>query len=148
MSEKDKGPSPLAKEQPSEPTENQNPITKVKGIDAVGILWTFGKCLTALLPVYLAGYYRVSSSLVVFGLALYSGWKHNRQAKEARLRSAVQLLNEDSESSSSLYRSQKDLPVWVRTLNKAEKIKANQKVLRDTSAYVSDVATQPTTFWG
>lgn len=116
MSEKDTGPSPLAKEQPGEPKENQNPIPKAKGIDAVGILWTFGKCLTALLPIYLAGYYRVSSSLVVFGLALYSGWKHTREAKEARLRSAIQLLNDEHESSSSVYRSQKDLPAWVRKI--------------------------------
>lgn len=120
MSEKDPGPSPLAKDQPSEPSENQNPIPRAKGIDAVGILWTFGKCLTALLPVYLAGYYRVTGSLVVFGLALYSGWKHTREAKEARLRSAIQLLNEEHESSSSVCRSQKDLPAWVRKLNKAE----------------------------
>lgn len=121
MSEKDTGPSPFAKEQPSEPTENQNPIPEAKGIDAMGILWTFGKCLTALLPFYLAGYYRVSSSLVVFGLALYSGWKHTREVKEARLRSAIQLLNEDNESY-SVHTSQKDLPAWVSRPNKAEQI--------------------------
>lgn len=125
MSDNDTGTSLLSKDKRSECSENQNPVPTDKGIDAVGILWTFGKCLTALLPVYLAGYYRVSSSLVVFGLALYSGWKHTRAVKEARLRSAIQLLNEKSESSSSVYRSQKDLPAWVRNLNKAEQIKAN-----------------------
>lgn len=117
MSAKDTLPSSSANEQPNEARKKQNPIHKVKGIDAMGILWTFGKCLTALLPVYLAGYYRLSSSLVVFGLALYSGWKHTREAKEARLRSAIQLLNEEHELSSSMY-SQKDLPAWVRKLNK------------------------------
>lgn len=135
MSEKDTGPSSSSKEQPG---ENQNPVPTARGIDAVGILWTFGKCLTALLPVYLAGYYRVSSSLVVFGLALYSGWKHTRAVKEARLRSAIQLLNEEHESSSSVFRSQKDLPAWVRNLNKAEQIKTNQKVLRDCELCVSE----------
>lgn len=133
MSEKDTGPTSSAKEQASEPRESQNP--EANGIDAMGILWTFGKCLTALLPVYLAGYYRVSSSLLVFGLALYSGWKHTREAKEARLRSAIQLLNEEHESSSGVYRSQKDLPAWVRTLNKAEQRKPNK------SMSVSDVVT-------
>lgn len=120
MSEKDTGENSLLKEQSGEPREEQNPVPPGKGIDAMGILWTFGKCLTALLPVYLAGYYRVSSSLVVFGLALYSGWKHTRTAKEARLRSAMQLLNEEHESSSSVFKSQKDLPAWVRNLNKTE----------------------------
>lgn len=116
MSEKETGPSPLAKEQASD--SGETPTPKATGINPVGILWTFGKCLTALLPVYLAGYYRVSSTLVVFGLALYSGWKHTRDAKEARLRSAIQLLSGEQESSSSVYTSQKDLPAWVRNRNK------------------------------
>ncbi|TSZ54736.1 Extended synaptotagmin-1 [Bagarius yarrelli] len=113
MSEKDTGASSSSKEQASEPKENHSPSPPARGIDAVGILWTFGKCLTALLPVYLAGYYRVSGSLVVFGLALYSGWKHSRQVKEARLRSAIQLLTEEQESSNSVYGSRKDLPAWT-----------------------------------
>ncbi|KAK3557158.1 hypothetical protein QTP70_024713 [Hemibagrus guttatus] len=132
MSEKDTGPSSLSKEQPS---ENQNPVPTAKGIDAVGILWTFGKCLTALLPVYLAGYYRVSSSLVVFGLALYSGWKHTRAVKEARLRSAIQLLTEEHESSSSVYRSQKDLPAWVNFPD-VEKVEWLNKVIQQAWPFI------------
>ncbi|XP_048856220.1 extended synaptotagmin-1 isoform X10 [Brienomyrus brachyistius] len=62
------------------------------------VLWTFGRCLSALLPVYLAGYYRISTGLLVFGLTFYTGWKHARDAKEARLRSAMQSL-EDGEGS-------------------------------------------------
>lgn len=126
MSEKeDTGPSPLVKEQAGDSREN--PIPKGAGINAVGILWTFGKCLTALLPVYLAGYYRVSSTLVVFGLALYSGWKHTREAKEARLKSAIQLLSEEHGSSSSVYTSQKDLPAWVRKQNKLKHTKPSRE---------------------
>lgn len=62
------------------------------------VLWTFGRCLSALLPVYLAGYYRISTGLLVFGLTVYTGWKHARDAKEARLRSAMQSL-EDGQGS-------------------------------------------------
>ncbi|MCJ8729287.1 hypothetical protein PDJAM_G00104430 [Pangasius djambal] len=135
MSEKDPGPSSSAKEQPSEPRDNQNPIPEARGIDALGILWTFGKCLTALLPIYLAGYYRVSSSLVVFGLALYSGWKHTREAKEARLRSAIQLLNEEHESSRSVYTSQKDLPAWVNFPD-VEKVEWLNKVIQQAWPFI------------
>ncbi|KAF4083592.1 hypothetical protein AMELA_G00143650 [Ameiurus melas] len=135
MSEKDTEPSSPAKEQPSEPGEIQSPTPEARGIDAMGILWTFGKCLTALLPVYLAGYYRVSSSLLVFGLALYSGWKHTREAKEARLRSAIQLLNEEHESSSGVYRSPKDLPAWVNFPD-VEKVEWLNKVIQQAWPFI------------
>ncbi|XP_060775117.1 extended synaptotagmin-1 [Neoarius graeffei] len=134
MSAKDTLPSSSANEQPNEARKKQNPIHKVKGIDAMGILWTFGKCLTALLPVYLAGYYRLSSSLVVFGLALYSGWKHTREAKEARLRSAIQLLNEEHELSSSMY-SQKDLPAWVNFPD-VEKVDWLNKIIQQAWPFI------------
>lgn len=88
---------------------------KPKGISAVAVLWTFGKCLGALLPVYLAGYYRVSTSLLVFGMMVYTGWKHAREAKEARLRSAIQLLsNEQEYTSMKVSKIKRDLPAWVR----------------------------------
>lgn len=88
---------------------------KPRGIDAVAVLWTFGKCLGALLPVYLAGYYRVSTSLLVFGLMVYTGWKHAREAKETRLRSAIQLLNNEQEyTTMKVSKIKRDLPAWVR----------------------------------
>lgn len=91
-------------------------VAQTKLFDAKAILWTFGKCLTALLPVYLAGYYRMSTSLVVFGMMVYAGWKHTREAKEARLRSAIQLVSDEQEyMSSKSFRSRRDLPSWVRT---------------------------------
>lgn len=86
-----------------------------KGISAVAVLWTFGKCLGALLPVYLAGYYRVSTSLLVCGMMVYTGWKHAREAKEARLRSAIQFLNNEEEyTSRSVSKIKRELPAWVR----------------------------------
>lgn len=111
MSEKDKDTEPSASETKQKEESSDKIVARVKRIDAVGILWTFGKCLTALLPVYLAGYYRVSSSLVVFGLALYSGWKHTRSAKEARLKSAMQLFSQDSGIED---KNNRDVPAWVR----------------------------------
>lgn len=112
------------KSEPTEPkgAEGSNPPSdgaedpvKVKGISAVAVLWTFGKCLSALLPVYLAGYYRVSTSLLVFGMMVYTGWKHVREAKEERLRSAMQLLSDgDDYASSRLSKIKRDLPAWVR----------------------------------
>uniref|UniRef100_A0A8C6PV30 Extended synaptotagmin-like protein 1b n=1 Tax=Nothobranchius furzeri TaxID=105023 RepID=A0A8C6PV30_NOTFU len=88
--------------------------TKPRGISAVAVLWTFGKCLGALLPVYLAGYYRVSTSLLVCGMMVYTGWKHAREAKEERLRSAMQLLDNEEECAyTNVSKIKRDLPAWV-----------------------------------
>lgn len=88
---------------------------KPKGISAVAVLWTFGKCLGALLPVYLAGYYRVSTSLLVCGMMVYTGWKHAREAKEERWRSAIQLhSNEEEYTSRKVSKIKRELPAWVR----------------------------------
>ncbi|KAL6458531.1 hypothetical protein MHYP_G00337610 [Metynnis hypsauchen] len=110
--------------------------TAVRGrrIDPMAILWTFGKCLTALLPVYLAGYYRVSTSLVVFGLMVYSGWKHTREAKEARLKAAMQSLGEDQESCSASV-ANRDLPAWV-SFPDVEKVEWLNKVIQQAWPYI------------
>uniref|UniRef100_A0A3B4C9Q8 Extended synaptotagmin-like protein 1b n=1 Tax=Pygocentrus nattereri TaxID=42514 RepID=A0A3B4C9Q8_PYGNA len=109
-------------------------ISEEKTIDPMAILWTFGKCLTALLPVYLAGYYRVSTSLVVFGLMVYSGWKHTREAKEARLKAAMQSLGEDQESCSASV-AQRDLPAWVNFPD-VEKVEWLNKVIQQAWPYI------------
>ena len=96
-------------------TAAQAEAPKPKGISAVAVLWTFGKCLGALLPVYLAGYYRVSTSLLVCGMMVYTGWKHAREAKEARLKSAIHFLDSEDECTSShMSRIKRELPTWVR----------------------------------
>lgn len=98
-------------------TAAQAEAPKPKGISAVAVLWTFGKCLGALLPVYLAGYYRVSTSLLVCGMMVYTGWKHAREAKEARLKSAIQFLDSEDEcTSSQMSRIKRELPAWVRNV--------------------------------
>uniref|UniRef100_A0A3B4Z4H5 Extended synaptotagmin-1-like n=1 Tax=Stegastes partitus TaxID=144197 RepID=A0A3B4Z4H5_9TELE len=109
---------------------------KPKGISAVAVLWTFGKCLGALLPVYLAGYYRVSTSLLVFGMMVYTGWKHAREAKEARLRTAFQLLNNEEEyTSMKVSKIKRDLPAWVNFPD-VEKVEWLNKVLQQVWPFV------------
>ncbi|XP_044204052.1 extended synaptotagmin-1 isoform X2 [Thunnus albacares] len=107
-----------------------------KGISAVAVLWTFGKCLGALLPVYLAGYYRVSTSLLVFGMMVYTGWKHAREAKEARLKSAIQLLsNEEEYTSRKVSKIKRDLPAWINFPD-VEKVEWLNKVLQQVWPFV------------
>ncbi|XP_041808275.1 extended synaptotagmin-1 [Chelmon rostratus] len=109
---------------------------KPKGISAVAVLWTFGKCLGALLPVYLAGYYRVSTSLLVFGMMVYTGWKHAREAKEARLRSAIQFLdNEEEYTSRKVSKIKRELPSWVNFPD-VEKVEWLNKVLQQVWPFV------------
>uniref|UniRef100_A0A8C1ZVL0 Extended synaptotagmin-like protein 1b n=1 Tax=Cyprinus carpio TaxID=7962 RepID=A0A8C1ZVL0_CYPCA len=123
--------------------EMYDPKTKI--FDAKAILWTFGKCLTALLPVYLAGYYRMSTSLVVFGMVVYAGWKHTRETKEARLKSAVELVNDEQEYiSSKSFRSRRDLPSWVNFPD-VEKVEWLNKVIRKTFLFTfqSNVSSTP-----
>lgn len=85
------------------------------GERAVSVLWSFGKCLGALLPVYLAGYYGFSISVVLFGLMIYMGWKHSRLEKVMRLESAMYIQeNERAFTTEKAFKAKRDLPPWVR----------------------------------
>ncbi|KAK2914947.1 hypothetical protein Q8A73_005541 [Channa argus] len=109
---------------------------KPKGVSAVAVLWTFGKCLGALLPVYLAGYYRVSTSLLVCGMMVYTGWKHAREAKETRLKSAMQLLDDEQEHASMrMSKIKRELPAWVNFPD-VEKVEWLNKVLQQVWPFV------------
>lgn len=93
-----------------------SPSQQRPGDRAVSVLWSFGKCLGALLPVYLAGYYGFSITLVLFGLIIFMGWKHSRLDKTMRLKSAMYLLeNERAFTTESVFRAKRDLPPWVST---------------------------------
>nr|XP_046239959.1 extended synaptotagmin-1 isoform X1 [Scatophagus argus] len=123
-----------SEEKPQSIAETEAP--KPRGISAVAVLWTFGKCLGALLPVYLAGYYRVSTSLLVFGMMVYTGWKHAREAKEARLKSAIQLLNNEEEyTSKKVSKIKRELPAWVNFPD-VEKVEWLNKVLQQVWPFV------------
>uniref|UniRef100_A0A8C7JDY8 Extended synaptotagmin-like protein 1a n=1 Tax=Oncorhynchus kisutch TaxID=8019 RepID=A0A8C7JDY8_ONCKI len=94
------------------PEEMQPP--KPPGQHAVTVLWSFGKFLATLLPVYLAGYFGFSISLVLFGLMVYIGWKHSRNEKVMRLRSAMFVLeNERAYTTARAFMSKQELPPWV-----------------------------------
>lgn len=105
----------------AEPGIGMEPLAPVsenqpQGERAVSVLWSFGKCLGALLPVYLAGYYGFSVSIVLFGLVIYMGWKHGRQEKVMRLKSAMYLLENEREfTTQTVFRAKRDLPPWVST---------------------------------
>nr|XP_057911715.1 extended synaptotagmin-1 isoform X1 [Doryrhamphus excisus] len=129
------GPGEAEKNAPSPGSEVQT-FPRAKGIGAVAVLWTFGKCLGALLPVYLAGYYRVSTSLLVCGMMVYTGWKHAREAKEERLKSAMELLCDEREHSHlKMSKIKKDLPAWVNFPD-VEKVEWLNKVLQQVWPFV------------
>ncbi|KAK6303248.1 hypothetical protein J4Q44_G00257020 [Coregonus suidteri] len=110
------------------PEEMQPP--KPPGQHAVSVLWSFGKCLATLLPVYLAGYFGFSISLVLFGLMVYMGWKHSRNEKVMRLRSAMYVLeNERAYTTANAFRSKQELPPWVNFPD-VEKVEWMNKILQ------------------
>ncbi|XP_028266222.1 extended synaptotagmin-1 [Parambassis ranga] len=106
------------------------------GERAVSVLWSFGKCLGALLPVYLAGYYGFSISVVLFGLMIYMGWKHSRIDKVMRLKSAMYLLENEMEvTTEKVFRTKKDLPPWVNFPD-VEKVEWLNKILQQAWPFV------------
>ncbi|XP_041801678.1 extended synaptotagmin-1 [Chelmon rostratus] len=121
-----RGTTPAAPASPSQPA----------GERAVSVLWSFGKCLGALLPVYLAGYYGFSISVVLFGLMIYMGWKHSRLEKLTRLKSAMYLLeNERKFTTENVFRAKRDLPPWVNFPD-VEKVEWLNKILQQTWPFV------------
>ncbi|XP_034028313.1 extended synaptotagmin-1 [Thalassophryne amazonica] len=104
---------------------NQSPAKR-----AVSALWSFGKCLGALLPVYLAGYYGLSISVVLFAAMLYIGWKHSRLEKVTRLKSAMYILENEREiTSEKVFRTKRVLPPWV-SFPDVEKVEWVNKILQ------------------
>ncbi|XP_018616227.2 extended synaptotagmin-1 [Scleropages formosus] len=108
-----------------------------RGADAVSVLWSFGKCLGALLPVYLAGYFGFSIIVVVLGLMVYMGWRQSRDGKESRLQSAmyVQENEQDFATSTSVFRSKRELPAWVNFPD-VEKVDWLNKILQQAWPFV------------
>ncbi|XP_071372797.1 extended synaptotagmin-1 [Centroberyx affinis] len=106
------------------------------GERAVSVLWSFGKCLGALLPVYLAGYFGFSISLVLFALMIYMGWKHSRLEKVMRLKSAMYLLENEREfTTEKVFRTKRDLPPWVNFPD-VEKVEWLNKILQQAWPFV------------
>ncbi|MBN3303440.1 ESYT1 protein, partial [Amia calva] len=125
-------PGPTGGEAPNpEETYGADPaLDQPPGVNAVSVLLSFGKCLGALLPVYLAGYFGFSISLVVFGLMVYMGWKCTREGKETRLRAALHQLEQEQDlTGTRIFRSKRDLPTWVNFPD-VEKVEWLNKVLQ------------------
>ncbi|KAM9752946.1 extended synaptotagmin-1 [Menidia menidia] len=103
---------------------------------AVGALWSFGKCLGALLPVYLAGYFGFSICFVLIGLLIYTRWKQGRQEKLTRLQSAMYLQDNEREfTTERVFRSKRDLPPWVNFPD-VEKVEWLNKILQQAWPFV------------
>ncbi|KAK2851402.1 hypothetical protein Q5P01_007678 [Channa striata] len=103
---------------------------------AVSALWSFGKCLAALLPVYLAGYYGFSISFVLLGLTIYMGWKHSRLEKAIRIKSAMYLLENEREfTTERVFRAKRDLPSWVNFPD-VEKAEWLNKILQQAWPFI------------
>ncbi|KAK0145265.1 Extended synaptotagmin-1 [Merluccius polli] len=123
-----RGPGPGTGEGAADPSSPRPPGPP--GERAVTVLWSFGKWLCALLPVYLAGYWGCSIMLVLFGLLVYMGWKHTRLEKLMRLKSAMNLLeNERQFTVGNVLRSKRDLPPWVNFPD-VEKVEWLNKILQ------------------
>ncbi|XP_056653893.1 extended synaptotagmin-1 [Monodelphis domestica] len=111
----DQLPAAPDKQDPS-PTKPPPPKQQHPGAagEALAVLSSFGRRLLVLVPVYLAGALGLSVGFVLFGLALYLGWRRVRGEKERSLRAARQLLdNEEQLTSQTLYLSHRELPAWV-----------------------------------
>lgn len=126
----DSSPSPSPVEQPSAPSDppDQPPTAHTKpnpssgnqpaapsaAGEALAVLSSFGRRLLVLVPVYLAGAIGLSVGFVLFGLALYLGWRRVRDKKERSLRVARQLLDDEEQlTAKTLYMSHRELPAWV-----------------------------------
>ncbi|ERE91719.1 extended synaptotagmin-1-like protein [Cricetulus griseus] len=82
--------------------------------EALAVLTSFGRRLLVLVPVYLAGAAGLSVGFVLFGLALYLGWRRVRDGKERSLRAARQLLDDEERiTARTLYMSHRELPAWI-----------------------------------
>ncbi|XP_059539209.1 extended synaptotagmin-1 [Myotis daubentonii] len=123
-------PSPSAQDQPSAPSDppgqpppahpkpdlssGDQPAGPSAAGEALAVLTSFGRRLLVLVPVYLAGAMGLSVGFVLFGLALYLGWRRVRDGKERSLRVARQLLDDEERlTAETLYMSHRELPAWV-----------------------------------
>ncbi|TSL61270.1 Extended synaptotagmin-1 [Bagarius yarrelli] len=127
MQQEDAGPRSGAQDSPA-------PDTGAK--QAVSVLMSFGKCLGALLPVYLAGYFGFSLFLVLLGLAVYMGWQQHRDRKLHRLHSAMYFQeNEQDFTTTRVYKSKQELPAWVNFPD-VEKVEWLNKILKQAWPFV------------
>ncbi|KAG8585764.1 hypothetical protein GDO81_005144 [Engystomops pustulosus] len=111
---------------PDAPQQQQLPAP---GSELVSILWSVGRQLLLLLPVYLCGYLGLSIVFVILGLGLFMCWKSTRTNKLHSFKLASEYLqNEEQITASTIFKSRKELPSWV-TFPDIEKVEWLNKVL-------------------
>lgn len=116
------------------PEDAQSPDSP--GRHAVSVLLSFGKCVCALLPVYLAGYFGFSISLVFLGLLVYTGWRHSRDGKKARMQSAMYVSeNEQNVTATRVFKTKRELPAWVNFPD-VEKVEWINKILQQAWPFI------------
>ncbi|XP_076840376.1 extended synaptotagmin-1 [Brachyhypopomus gauderio] len=102
----------------------------------VTVLLSFVKCLGALLPIYLSGYFGISLHVVLFGVVVYMGWKHHRDGKQTRLHTAMYLMeNERDYTTTRVFRTKREMPAWV-TFPDVEKVEWLNKILQQAWPFV------------
>ncbi|XP_052609625.1 extended synaptotagmin-1 [Peromyscus californicus insignis] len=117
--EEDAGPGPAGQPPAADPARDPGssgvpPAGPGAASEALAVLTSFGRRLLVLVPVYLAGAAGLSVGFVLFGLALYLGWRRVRDGKARSLRAARQLLDDEERiTAKTLYMSDRELPAWV-----------------------------------
>lgn len=105
---------PPATDTTRDPGSGVPPAGPSAASEALAVLSSFGRRLLVLVPVYLAGAAGLSVGFVLFGLALYLGWRRVRDGKARSLRAARQLLDDEERiTAETLYMSNRELPAWV-----------------------------------
>ena len=73
----------------------------------------FGRAMALLYPVYVTGYLGLSISWVLLCMVMATWWKKNRQRKDARIGTAIDLVDNESQVVSKELRSALQMASWV-----------------------------------
>lgn len=79
------------------------------------LLIYFGRAVLLLYPVYLTGYLGLSISWMLLCMVVITWWKKNRQWKDARIGTAIEFVDKETEVVHSELRSTLQMASWVCT---------------------------------
>ncbi|XP_077153664.1 extended synaptotagmin-1 [Ranitomeya variabilis] len=109
-------------------SDAQHVPSPAPGSELVSVLWSVGRQLLLLLPVYLCGYLGLSVLFVLLGLAVYMYWRTARSNKWKSFQLASESLEKEEQiTARSAFRSN-ELPSWV-TFPDIEKVEWLNKIL-------------------
>ncbi|XP_066441259.1 extended synaptotagmin-1 [Eleutherodactylus coqui] len=98
------------------------------GSDLVPILWSVGRKLLLLLPVYLCGYLGLSILFVIIGLTVFLCWRSTRTTKLHSFKVACDYLENEQQITASTILKSSQLPSWI-TFPDVEKVEWLNKML-------------------